>query len=211
MNADRVARIYRWLEYAAFGTALERARFEFLSHTVEARRVLILGEGDGRFLARLLECNREASVAVVDTSARMIELARARLANDDRARVEFHHRNAANGWLPCGPFDLVVTHFFLDVLDESGAAATIANLSSLVSPGARWLISEFQVPDGGLRALHARIWLSVMYRFFAVTTGLRTTKLPAYRERLTCAGFSEIDYRERRLGLIRSQAWRKNS
>ena len=52
MNADRIARSYRWLEYAAFGVALERARFDFLRCAAEARRVLILGEGDGRFLAR---------------------------------------------------------------------------------------------------------------------------------------------------------------
>ena len=55
MNADRIASGYRWLEYAAFGLALEQARFDFLSRAAGARRVLILGEGDGRFLARLLD------------------------------------------------------------------------------------------------------------------------------------------------------------
>ena len=59
MNADPIASSYRWLEYAAFGLALEHARFDFLSHAAAARRVLILGEGDGRFLARLLRCNRQ--------------------------------------------------------------------------------------------------------------------------------------------------------
>ena len=63
MNADPIASSYRWLEYAAFGLALENARFDFLSHAAAARRVLILGEGDGRFLARLLRCNRQARVA----------------------------------------------------------------------------------------------------------------------------------------------------
>ena len=76
MNADRIASSYRWLEYAAFGLALERARFDFLPRAADARRVLILGEGDGRFLAQLLECNRYATVAVIESSARMIELAR---------------------------------------------------------------------------------------------------------------------------------------
>ncbi len=31
MNADRIANSYRWLEYAAFGLALDEARFDFLS------------------------------------------------------------------------------------------------------------------------------------------------------------------------------------
>jgi hypothetical protein len=49
MNADRIARSYRWLEYAAFGFELERARFDFLEHAAGARRVLVLGEAMGDF------------------------------------------------------------------------------------------------------------------------------------------------------------------
>ena len=40
---------------------------------------LILGEGDGRFLAQLLEYNRHATIAVVETSTQMIRLARQRV------------------------------------------------------------------------------------------------------------------------------------
>ena len=54
VNCDPLARWYRWLEYAAMGRALERRRFEFLPGMAQARRVLILGEGDGRFLTRVI-------------------------------------------------------------------------------------------------------------------------------------------------------------
>jgi hypothetical protein len=50
-----------------------------------------------------------------------------------------------------------------------------------------------------------------MYRFFAITTGLRASELPPYRDLLERAGLAEVEHRERRLGLIRSQVWRKNS
>jgi spermidine synthase len=61
MNADRiaVAATGGW-STQLFGLALEHARFDFLSHAAEARRVLILGEGDGRFLARLLRMQSAA-------------------------------------------------------------------------------------------------------------------------------------------------------
>jgi hypothetical protein len=71
-------------------------------------------------------------------------------------------------------------------------------------------VSEFQEPHGNFRSLHARLWLGAMYWFFSAATGLRVSKLPPYRELLKRSGFTEIDYRERRLGLIRSQVWRKN-
>jgi ubiquinone/menaquinone biosynthesis C-methylase UbiE len=209
MNADQIAGIYRWLEYAAFGRALERARFDFLPHAAEARRVLILGEGDGRFLARLLRLNRKAYVTVIESSGQMIELARRRLPSSERSRVEFHQIDAVAGGLPDGPFDLAVTHFFLDVLDCHDAEAVIRKVGAALTPSAGWLVSEFQEPDGNLRRMHARLWLHAMYGFFSAATGLRVSKLPPYRELLKRSGFDEIDYRERRFRLIRSQIWRK--
>ncbi len=211
MNADRIAASYRWLEHAAFGLALEQARFDFLSHAVDARRVLILGEGDGRFLVRLLACNRHARVTVVESSARMIQLARQRLAPAEQTRVDFHHMDAVSSSLPEGPFDLAVSHFFLDVFESRDAEAVVFKVSGLLSPGARWLLSEFQEPSTGLRRLHARLWLWAMYSFFSMTTGLRASRLPPYRDALRRCGFDEIDHRERRFRLIRSQVWRKQA
>lgn len=211
MNADPIAGVYRWLEYGAFGFALEGARFDFLSYAAAARRVLILGEGDGRFLSRFLKSNPQASVTVIETSARMIHLARRRVPRGDRKRVKFHRIDAVAESLPEGRFDLAVTHFFLDILDSRDAAAMIAKLSAVLSPGATWLISEFHVPRGRVRQLHARLWLRAMYGFFAAATGLHASKLPPYRDLLKNSGFTEVDYRERRLGLIRSQIWRKQT
>ncbi|HEX5229562.1 MAG TPA: class I SAM-dependent methyltransferase [Bryobacteraceae bacterium] len=209
MNADPLASSYRWLEYAAFGRSLERARFDYLPLAAGARRILILGEGDGRFLARLLLCNPNAHVAVVESSSRMIGLARARVPIDDRRRVDFHHIDAAAEPLPRRPFDLAVSHFFLDILTPPQAQFVIDNANAQLCPGAHWLLSEFQIPPGVMRSVHARLWLSAMYRFFAATTGLRASHLPPYRESLECLGWSEVAYCERKYGLIRSQVWRK--
>jgi ubiquinone/menaquinone biosynthesis C-methylase UbiE len=209
MNADRIASSYRWLEYAAFGPALDEARFDFLSHAARARRVLILGEGDGRFLERLLRCNRNASIAVVESSGRMIQLGRQRVTTGDRSRVEFHPIDAVTNPLPAGPFDCVVSHFFLDILNCRDAETVIGKVCALLSPGAGWLVSEFQQPAGGVRGLHARLWLGAMYAFFSMTTGLRASRLPPYRKMLERRGLVEIEHRERRFGLIRSQVWGK--
>ena len=45
LNFDRLARPYRWLEYATFGRTLERCRFHFLPALTSARRALVLGDG----------------------------------------------------------------------------------------------------------------------------------------------------------------------
>jgi ubiquinone/menaquinone biosynthesis C-methylase UbiE len=172
--------------------------------------VLILGEGDGRFLARLLGCNRHAHVAVVETSGRMIQLARQRVPKGERWRVEFHQIDAVADPLPVGPFDLAVSHFFLDILSCRDAEAVIRKVSSLLSPCATWLVSEFQEPPGTFRRLHAGLWLRAMYKFFSLTTGLGASELPSYRMMLESYGLAEIERQERRFGLIRSQVWRKH-
>ena len=209
MNADGIAASYRWLEYAAFGRTLERARFDFLDHARDARRVLILGEGDGRFLARLLELNRDACITVVESSSRMIELARRQVPFGERTRVEFHRLDAARQPWPEGPFDLVVTHFFLDILTVREAEAVIDKVSAALMPGGAWMLSEFQVPNHGVARLHAGLWLAAMYAFFSLTTGVEASRLPPYRDMLERRGLTETEHRERRWGLIRSQVWRK--
>ena len=51
-----------------------------------------------------------------------------------------------------------------------------------------------------------------MYGFFSMTTGLQRCEASAL-SRVCCerCGFAEIEYRERRFGLIRSQVWRKQT
>jgi len=78
VNCDPIARWYRWFEYAGFGRALERRREAFLSDVADARRVLTLGDGDGRALEKLLAAAPHARVDYIDVSARMLQLARAR-------------------------------------------------------------------------------------------------------------------------------------
>ena len=108
MNADRLAEAYRWVEYAAFGGALERCRYERLAELAAARRVLVLGEGDGRFAARLLRENGAVQVVVMESSARMIRVAQRRLG--ESVRVEWRMGDVLAAAWPEGPFDAVVTH-----------------------------------------------------------------------------------------------------
>lgn len=205
MNADRIAGAYRWIEYAAFGHALEHRRFAFLPRVRDARRVLIAGEGDGRFAARLAAQNPQVQVDVLEASTEMIRLARQRLPTG--VQVRFHQQNALDP-APPGPYDLVVTHFFLDCLSDDDTRRFIAGVKQHLLPGARWLVSEFQQVSSFPAAVHSWLWLRTMYGFFRVFTGLHTAKLPDYAGALHGAGF-ELETREDvRWGLITSQLWR---
>lgn len=80
MSFDRIASSYRFLEWILFCNVLQRARTAFIPQTVDSRRALVVGEGDGRFLVELLRTNPRIQVDCVDASKKMLALARARVA-----------------------------------------------------------------------------------------------------------------------------------
>jgi spermidine synthase len=207
MKIGRLARWYRWIEYAAFGRALERRRFAFLPRLASARRVLILGEGDGRSLARLLTLAPAAVFDVIEISPEMIALARQRTGHS--ARITFFCQDARTARWPPAQYDGIVTNFFLDCFVESDTRQLIRRLKKALTPDGIWLVNEFAIADRGWRRVHARIWIATMYRFFGVTTGLRARALPPIERLMHEAGMVRTDQEKARAGLMVSQLWRK--
>lgn len=207
MNAGRLARVYRWVEYAAFGKGLERCRFAWMEKLRGARRVLVLGEGDGRFVERLLAEAAGARVVVMEASAEMVERARQRVKGD--GRVEWRQGDVLRAEWPEGPFDAVVTEFFLDCFEEAEGAWVVGEAARRLEAGGVWVVGEFGVPEGGWARVHARAWLWTMYRFFGVTTGLAVRRLVDWEGLMGRAGLEREAARSWRWGLIRAEVWRK--
>lgn len=205
MTIGRLAPWYRWTEYAAFGHALERCRFIFLPRLAAARRVLILGEGDGRTLARLLRIAPAAHFDVVEISPEMIGLAQWHTGNPDR--VAFHCRDALTATWPPARYDAIVTHFFLDCFAEDEARRLIGRLANTLTPDGIWLIGEFAIPENGWQRIHAQIWMRAMYRFFRATTGLRTSALAPIESLMRQAGMRLAEREKKRAGLMVSELW----
>ena len=201
MNCDAIARWYRLFEYLAFGRGLEKVRFEFLDEMVKAKRVLILGDGDGRFTAELVRRNSGAQIDFVDASVRMVALAQARTSGahfqvGDARTVNLH-----------GPYDLVVTHFFLDCFWDEELPQLVSRIAVACAPGARWVVSEFALPASGIGKWAAQVLVRFMYFFFRLLTGLPVTKLPDYARAMTTGGFRLIEKRPALRGLCTAQIW----
>jgi ubiquinone/menaquinone biosynthesis C-methylase UbiE len=204
MNCDPIARAYRYLEYASFGSALQRRRCHFLPQLSGARKVLMLGEGDGRFLAEFVRQIPQAEVDYADRSAKMLELARWRAAS---SRVRFHHRNLLADALPGGKYDTIITHFFLDCLSDDDVTFVVQRTALAARSGAIWVVSEFREPDFGWQRLRAKLWVAGLYAAFRVVTRLSTRKLPDHASALRNAGFRLEQEALASAGLLTSQLW----
>jgi ubiquinone/menaquinone biosynthesis C-methylase UbiE len=206
---DGLARIYRGLEFLAFGRDLERARFCLLDGLRDCREILILGEGDGRCLSRLVRAAPAARFRCVDASGAMLARASARLKDPaERARVDFERADAFSVPLPVGRYDAVVTLFFLDCFGPDQAAALVERVRGSLRPGARWLWADFAQPRRGWRRWRARASLRLLYLFFRWQTGLAARALPPAEEILQCAGFEREAEREFQGGFVRSALFR---
>jgi ubiquinone/menaquinone biosynthesis C-methylase UbiE len=204
-NFDRIARLYRWMEYATFGWSLERCRNRFLPQLQGFRGALVLGDGDGRFLARLLAVNPRLDADAVDTSAHMLHILRTRCSAVTDLRLRIHNHSALEH-APASSTDLIVTHFFLDCLTQSEVDELARRLARHIRPGALWVVSEFRIPTG---AMHrpSRILIRLLYLGFRLLTGLRARQLPDHASALAAAGFTRIAQHLSLAGLLTSELW----
>lgn len=203
-----IARPYRWLEYLTLGRALERCRTHYLPQLRDCCRALVLGDGDGRFLAQLLAHNHHLQADAVDTSTTMLRLLRQRseaATPDAGTRLHIHHSNALTFPLR-GPYDLVVTHFFLDCLTQADLNILVARVASALVPGSLWLVSDFRIPAGAMH-LPARILVRGLYFAFRVLAGLRTTQLPDHAIPLAQSGLIRIAHQYSLAGLLTTELW----
>jgi len=200
-NFDPVARPYRFLEFASFGTALWNCRIAHLAQVTYARRVLMAGEGDGRFLAAFLKAAPNAQVDYLDASPAMTRLAAQRAS----ARVRFLTGDALEFPLPAAEYDLIVTHFFLDCFQPTEIERLIPRFAAAALPSARWLVSEFRATNPITSAI-----VTGLYLFFGATTGLTPRRLPAYEPALKRAGFRCIRKQTRLFGLLTAELYERD-
>jgi SAM-dependent methyltransferase len=209
-NFDPVARIYRYAEYLTLGPLLQRTRTHFLPQLTECRRVLALGDGDGRFLARLLQQNRGLQAVAVDTSAEMLTLLQTRCH-----KVMPHDTNRLRIWYgsalhvtPAKDTDLITTHFFLDCLTQPELNTLAQTLAANTAPGTLWLLSDFAIPPTPLLKPLAALYIRSLYLAFRILTGLRITHLPNPQSALTAAGFQRIARHDILYGLLYAEIWK---
>lgn len=205
---DRIARPYRTLEHLTLGRTLERTRLSLLPNLLSARNALVLGDGDGRFLAELFAANPGVQATAVDISAEMLRLLRER-CSPYAGRLRTVQANAL-AWFPAAQerYDLVVTHFFLDCLSQGEVEELVSRLTPYLAEDALWLVSDFRIPKGPLR-WPARALVRGLYLAFHLLTSLRTTHLPDHESPLRRAGLHRVEQKFFLGGVLTTELWQR--
>jgi len=110
----------------------EQALLEWVP--ADARRILDLGSGDGRLLARVLDLLPEASGVALDFSAEMLDRLRARFA-DAPARVSILEHDLDQPLPDLGAFDAIVSSFAIHHVGDARKRALYGEVFEALSPG----------------------------------------------------------------------------
>ena len=164
-NFDLIARFYPALERCIFNSQLDDARLAFHDEPLQANRVLLVGEGNGRFLKWLLARKVAGSVTVVEKSPAMIRLAQSRVAGLGKVELDFNQTDFRL-YHADQPFDCVVTHFFLDLFDPPAQQTLIKKLTELTTSHGTWINVDFSPP----RSFAARVLMWIQYAFFCLVS-----------------------------------------
>ena len=211
MNFDALAPHYRWIECLFAAGQLQRCRTAQLSALADPQKILIYGEGNGRFLGALCLRYPQVQVTCVDSSMTMLGLAKDHIQKlgIDTARVQFLHADARSSKPPGSEFDVIVTHFFLDCFRKNELKDLIPVIATTGCKNCTWLLADFHASDQTTTPVISKILLGTLYRFFGWTAGLSAKRLTSPDGILREAGFELKSRRDLFFGLLHSDVWER--
>lgn len=176
MPADfgKISCIYSFLEKVVFRNKLQEYRCCFLDLMHEAQDVLLVGEGTGSFLIKLLTLNSTVRVTVVEVSREMVTQARSKVEPEDRVRVFFHEK-VVSDFYSSQKYDFICTFFFWDCFDKKQIKRMFPNLVSKLQPQGKLLNADFfeNSYSGSKGEILHFLLLRVLYGFFRFATGIQ--------------------------------------
>jgi SAM-dependent methyltransferase len=205
MSFDHIAPHYRWLEPVLAGGVLQEARMAHVAVLDGAENILLLGEGPGRFLMALRQRRPDVPITVIDSSQRMLNLAKADAAGPTR----FIQQDLTTTPLPEGHWDGIVTHCFLDCFNPATLEGVVDRIGERTAANADWLVTDFALPSVGWRRTRARLIHALMYRTFRLTTGLEARRWTDPSPLLRTHDFKLSARRPFNHGLIVADHWQK--
>jgi len=156
---------------------------------LDARRVLDLGTGDGRLLARLREGRPRMRAVGVDFSPIMLSAARERFARDERVELVEHDLGVA---LPdLGRFDAVVSSFAIHHLEHERKRALCAEVFELLEPGG--VFANFEHVASPTERLHLAFFEAIGEPVESEDASDRTLDVETQLRWLREVGFDDVD------------------
>jgi tRNA (cmo5U34)-methyltransferase len=186
-DADRVGEYLERADEFPHRAEGEGVLFELVP--AEAGRVLDLGTGDGRLLARLRRDRPRMLGVGLDFSAAMLAAARERLAGEDRIELVEHDLDDPLPML--GRFDAVVSSFAIHHLEHERKRSLYAEAFDLLEPGG--VFANFEHVASPTGRLHRAFFAAIDEPLENEDPSDRTLDVETQLGWLREVGFDDVD------------------
>jgi tRNA (cmo5U34)-methyltransferase len=193
-----LAPFYDVLAKIVIGKSIQESQRNFIPYLATRKKLLLLGGGTGWILPAIEKVNRQLEIHYIDASPGMITRARRNTASP---YIRWICGTEAD--IPDQDYDCVMTNFYLDHFESVELKKLAKDLASRIVPGTCWLVTDF-TPN----TTWQRCQIRMMYTFFWMITGLRTTRLPAWKNILHESGGRLMDEKKWRDGFVTACVYR---
>jgi len=200
---DRLATLYDPLARMIYGQSIVQAQTCFLDVIPSFSKVLIVGGGTGWLLTKLLQDHPECEVWYIESSVNMLSMAARKSMDPGRVHFILGTEEDIPG---CG-FDVVITHFFLDLFSKPALLIAVQKICLALRPSALWIVADFVDQGKGWQ----RFLLKTMYSFFRQTCRIEARTLPPWGGALIQSGLYKVEHRLYYKGFIESAVYRMPS
>lgn len=208
---DQVAPFYDALARLIFGNILLQAQTAFLLDVPAGSRVLIIGGGTGQILTILLQQGNCREIVFLEVSEKMLQQARTGIKDQPNAHQVSFRLGTEAAILPGEKFDVIMTHFFLDLFSDKFLPPLLTILHRALAKEGYWVATDFVIPkELSWQRIWAKILLKIMYIFFGLTCRISAKSLPDWEAWLRQYGLEAKQSRFFYHGLIRAALFIKN-
>lgn len=164
-----IAPYYDRIANFIFGKSILETQRCHLERIPVNANILVLGGGTGKWVLELIKTNKTCKIWFVDASSRMLDRAKVNLKSIKQ--ISFIHGSQHE--IPNLHFDLIVTHFFLDMFTNQQLHNLIGQLVKSPSSPSLWIVADFEKS----KYWHSLL-LKLMFLFFRLSGTIENNELP---------------------------------
>ncbi len=198
--------MYDPLMFMVFGRSIRACQLAYLDQIPPRAHLLIVGGGTGWIIPRLWQKHPQVHITYLEIAPRMIQKAQAYASSCSGLSIQFIQGDLSD--LPHGvSYDIIFTHFFIDLFVPAQAEEIAARLYRQLKPGGQWHYADFLASGQGWDWRKALIWL--MYRIARLGSTIEATRYWEYSkifQKLTLEKEKEDFYYSK---MIQSLLWIK--
>ena len=169
MQFDFISKYYDALSKLVFGNVVYNAQTSLFDKIEDGKKILFVGGGTGFSLLTLLNRRPYLTIDFIDSSHKMISMAKARVNNN--SNVAFHHMKIQQ--FVGTSYDYIITEFFFDLFNKREVIDLINLLAKKLNSHGVWLDTDFRMPTN----FKNRFLLRGMYMFFHIVASVKSNRL----------------------------------